>query len=87
MGSSRVGSNPTRSVLVPASVSMLMIWKASWQMTRGLAKIAQVGERQTEDLKVSGSIPGFRIMQSWHLPSVLKRVGTRAISQAAKIER
>ena len=56
-------------------------------MTGGLAQIAQLGERQTEDLKVPGSIPGFGIMHSWHLPSVLKRVGTRAISQAAKTGR
>ena len=56
-------------------------------MTGGLAKIAQLGERQTEDLKVAGSIPGFGIMHSWHLPSVLQRVGTSAISQAAKTER
>ena len=27
-------------------------------MTGGLAEIAQLGERQTEDLKVPGSIPG-----------------------------
>ena len=28
----------------------------------GQAEIAQLGERQTEDLKVPGSIPGFGIM-------------------------
>ena len=28
------------------------------------AKIAQLGERQTEDLNVPGSIPGFRKMSS-----------------------
>ena len=66
---------------------MLMISKASCQMTGGLAKIAQLGERQTEDLKVPGSIPGFNIMHSWHLPSVLKQGGTRLIFQPGKIER
>ena len=66
---------------------MLMISKTSCQMTGGLAKIAQLGERQTEDLKVPGSIPGFSIMHSWHLPSVLKRGGTSLISQPGKIER
>ena len=53
-------------------------------MTGGLVEIAQLGEHQTEDVKVPGSIPGFGIMHSWHLPSVPKRVGTRALSQAAK---
>ena len=54
-------------------------------MTGGLAKIVQLGERQTEDPKVPGSIPGLHIMHRWHLPSVLKQVGTRAISDAVKI--
>ena len=52
-------------------------------MTGCLAKIAQLGERQTEDLHVPGSIPDFRIMNNWHL----QRVATRATSQPAKIER
>ena len=56
-------------------------------MTEGLAEIALLGEGQTKDLKVPGSILGLAIMHSWHLPSVLKRVGTRAIFQAAKTER
>ena len=46
---------------------MLMVTKVICQMTGGLAEIAQLGERQTEDLKVPGSIPGFGIMHSWHL--------------------
>ena len=29
------------------------------------AAIAQLGERQTEDLKVPGSIPGGGILASW----------------------
>ena len=56
-------------------------------MRGGLPEIAQLGERQTEDLKVPGSILGFGIMHSWYLPSVLKRAGTRAIFQPGKIER
>ena len=65
---------------------MLMIWKASWQMTGGLAEIAQLGERQTEDPKVPGSITDFGIIHSWHLPSVLKQGGRRLISQPGKLE-
>ena len=56
-------------------------------MRGGPAEIAQLGERQTEDLKFPGSTPGFGIMHTWQIPSVLKRVATRAISQEAKIER
>ena len=56
-------------------------------MTGGLAEIAQLGKRQSEDLKLPGSVPGFGIMYSWHLPSVLKRVATRAISQPGNRER
>ena len=36
------------------------------------AAIAQLGERQTEDLKVPGSIPGGGIF--WHLGRVVKAV-------------
>ena len=38
---------------------------------RTLADIAQLGERQTEDLKVPGSIPGVGI---WHLGRVVKAI-------------
>ena len=38
-------------------------------MPGGLAEIGQLGESQTEDLKVPGSITGFSIMHSWHLHS------------------
>ena len=48
---------------------MLMISKLSSQITGGLAEIAQLGELRTEDLKVPGSILGFRMMHSWHLHS------------------
>ena len=56
-------------------------------MTGGLAKIAQLAELQTEDLKVPGSIQGFSIMHSWHLPSKIKLVGTRAVSRPGNGER
>ena len=36
------------------------------------AMIAQLGERQTEDLKVPGSIPGVGIF--WHLGRVVKAI-------------
>ena len=55
-------------------------------MTGGLAEIAQLGERQTEDLKVPSSITDFGIMHSWHLPSVLNQGGRRLISQPGKLE-
>ena len=35
------------------------------------ADIAQLGERQTEDLKVPGSIPG---VGTWHLGRVVKAI-------------
>ena len=45
---------------------MLQVWvtlcKTAIQKHRcalGFAEVAQLGERQTEDLKVPGSIPGF----------------------------
>ena len=45
--------------------SYLKILQISWKMgsgkeqgTKSVAAIAQLGERQTEDLKVPGSIPG-----------------------------
>ena len=56
-------------------------------MTGGLAEIAQLGERQTKDIKVPGSVQGFGIKHSWNPPSVLKRVGTRPISEPGKIGR
>ena len=37
-----------------------------------LADIAQLGERQTEDLKVPGSIPGVGTF--WHLGRVVKAI-------------
>ena len=37
------------------------------------ADIAQLGERQTEDLKVPGSIPGVGTF-SWHLGRVVKAI-------------
>ena len=39
---------------------------------RDLADIAQLGERQTEDLKVPGSIPGVGTF--WHLGRVVKAI-------------
>ena len=42
----------------------------------GQAEIAQLGERQTEDLKVPGSIPGFGIMP---LPKKSKSGSTSAL--------
>ena len=39
---------------------------------RVLADIAQLGERQTEDLKVPGSIPGVGTL--WHLGRVVKAI-------------
>ena len=56
-------------------------------MKGGLADIAQLGQGQTEDLKVPGSILGFGIMHSWYLRSVLKRAGTRAIFQIESFQR
>ena len=41
-------------------------------MAYQLAAIAQLGERQTEDLKVPGSIPGGGIL--WHLGRVVKAI-------------
>ena len=42
------------------------------RVPRLLAAIAQLGERQTEDLKVPGSIPGGGIF--WHLGRVVKAI-------------
>ena len=42
-----------------------------YSAVRTLADIAQLGERQTEDLKVPGSIPGVGI---WHLGRVVKAI-------------
>ena len=42
------------------------------RVPRLLADIAQLGERQTEDLKVPGSIPGVGIF--WHLGRVVKAI-------------
>ena len=68
MGSSRIGSNPTCSVLASYCLSFYADgFKSKLQMTGVLAKITQLGERQTEDLQVSGSVPGFGIMDNWHL--------------------
>ena len=40
----------------------------SWNMrTEDIAAIAQLGERQTEDLKVPGSIPGLGIFDCLQL--------------------
>ena len=83
MGSSRVGSNPTRSdfsVFFDKCVDLYYWWSIKptilgngfiifqrlagvWDLqndhqNRFQAVIAQLGERQTEDLKVPGSIPG-----------------------------
>ena len=82
MGSSRVGSNPTRSDKATSDTFPSWQRKATikkmkrlgicqplvvhdpffMQATQGTesvaAEIAQLGERQTEDLKVPGSIPG-----------------------------
>ena len=37
----------------------LRAWRVSRSFTDSQAAIAQLGERQTEDLKVAGSIPGL----------------------------
>ena len=37
------------------------------------AAIAQLGERQTEDLKVPGSIPGRGIIYSWSRNDFVKK--------------
>ena len=37
------------------------------QCQRNMAAIAQLGERQTEDLKVPGSIPGLGIISLHHI--------------------
>ena len=37
-----------------------LLWQSKCRITR--AAIAQLGERQTEDLKVPGSIPGLGIL-------------------------
>ena len=87
MGSSRVGSNPTRSEYSPRQVYIfdkcvdldypwfsrpttfedgfisfqhLLVFGSDKNdhQNRIQAAIAQLGERQTEDLKVPGSIPG-----------------------------
>ena len=42
-----------------------------YSAVRTLADIAQLGERQTEDLKVPGSIPG---VGTWHLGRVVKAI-------------
>ena len=42
------------------------------RLPRVSADIAQLGERQTEDLKVPGSIPGVGIF--WHLGRVVKAI-------------
>ena len=47
-----VGSIPTEGAFLP------MGYTFNW-----VAALAQLGERQTEDLKVPGSIPGFDIIQ------------------------
>ena len=44
-------------VCMRVSVTPMTIWIAD-------AAIAQLGERQTEDLKVPGSIPGLGILSS-----------------------
>ena len=41
---------------------MLVVSKLSRQMTWGKAEIAKLGEHQTEDLNVRGSIPSIGIM-------------------------
>ena len=37
------------------------------------APIAQLGERQTEDLKIPGSIPGLGMLEDWECCSSWKR--------------
>ena len=88
MGSSRVGSNPTRSILASYCFNFHADdLKSKLTDDRGSSQNSQLGERQTEDLKVPGSMPSSGIMHSWHLPSVLNRIGTKAFSQAVKTER
>ena len=65
MESSSVGSNPARSLLASCFLSFHAdSLKSNLTHYRGLAKITQLGKRQTEDLKVPSSILGFQMMHS-----------------------
>ena len=70
MGSSRVGSNPTRSESTNILFDLVKCLSQRTDLCHVIelimAEIAQLGERQTEDLKVPGSIPGLGILS---LPS------------------
>ena len=45
------------------------------------AAIAQLGERQTEDLEVPGSIPGLGIFEDHHM-EMRSRCGSRGVPSA-----
>ena len=58
MGSARAGSNPV-GVAYSADGCLPILFFRSKRRVTVRAAIAQLGERQTEDLEVLGSIPGF----------------------------
>jgi hypothetical protein len=55
----------------------------SWAGDR--AKIAQLGERQTEDLKVSGSIPDLGKGHCWQLAAALTAARRGCVPEARPI--
>ena len=61
-------------------VTMIHSHCAKIESSSCTAEIAQLGERQTEDLKVPGSIPGlgnFEIMKIWAMLNVHHILSTK----------
>ena len=56
-------SNFNLSLSLSLSLSLVIVWAVNNEQSIHslIAAIAQLGERQTEDLKVPGSIPGLGI--------------------------
>ena len=52
------------------------------ESSRCTAEIAQLGERQTEDLKVPGSIPGRGILINNFVYDSLSFMSTKSLNQA-----
>ena len=71
------------AVVVVAEVVMWVVsaWHCVVWHVGAIAAIAQLGERQTEDLKVPGSIPGLGIFRHHHM-QMSSRCGSRGVPSA-----
>ena len=68
----------------PITISARASWReahAALRAQMSSAAIAQLGERQTEDLKVPGSIPGLGIFRHHHM-QMSSRCGSRGLPNA-----